>query len=88
MQNKKEQPEQMIVMLEDWQASGLKQREYCTAKKVAYHVSHYWYGVYRKKKTDTGSFIPMKFTPIVSKEQITIVGSSGIKVQVPLTVKT
>lgn len=29
MQNKKEQREQMMLMITDWQASGLKQREYC-----------------------------------------------------------
>lgn len=78
----------MMVMIEDWQASGLKQRDYCAAKKVAYHVFHYWYGVYRKKKTDTGSFLPMKVTSAVVKEQITIIGVSGIKVQIPLTDKS
>ena len=78
----------MMVMIEDWQASGLKQRDYCASKKVAYHVFHYWYGVFRKKKIDTGSFIPVKVTPTVSKEQITIVGISGIKVQIPLTDKS
>lgn len=85
MQNKKEQREQMMVMIEDWQASGLKQREYCAANKVAYHVFHYWYGVYRKKKTGTASFLPVKVVSAASKEQITIVGASGIKVQIPLT---
>jgi hypothetical protein len=85
MQNKKEQREQMMVMIEDWQSSGLNQRTYCAAKNVAYSVFHYWYGLYRKKKTATGSFLPVKVTSAVSKEQITIVGASGIKVQIPLT---
>lgn len=85
MQNKKEQREQMMAMIEDWQPSGLNQRTYCAAKKVAYSVFHYWYGLYRKKKTDTGSFLPVKVVSEVSKEQITIVGASGIKVQIPLT---
>jgi len=85
MQNKKKQLEQMMAMIEDWQASGLKQREYCTANKVAYHVFHYWYGVYRANKTDPGSFLPVKVISAVSKEEITIIGVSGIKVQFPLT---
>ena len=85
MRNKKEQREQMMVMITDWQASGLKQRDYCVANKVAYHVFHYWYGVYRANKTDTGSFLPVTVTDGGSKEQITIVGLSGIKVQIPLT---
>ena len=85
MQNRKEQRAQMMEMITDWQASGLKQREYCAANKVAYHVFHYWYGVYRADKTDTGSFLPVKVTSAGSKEQITITGGSGIKVQIPLT---
>ena len=75
----------MMVMIENWQSSGLKQREYCAANKVAYHVFHYWYGVYRADKINTGSFLPVRVTSAVSKEQITIVGASGIKVQIPLT---
>ena len=85
MQNKKEQCAQMMVMITDWQASGLKQIDYCAANKVAYHVFHYWYGVYRANKTATGSFLPVKVTAAVSKEQITITGVSGIQVQIPLT---
>lgn len=85
MQDRKEQREQMMVMITDWQASGLKQRAYCVANKVAYHVFHYWYGVYRANKTDTGSFLPLKITSAASKEQITIIGVSGIKVQLPLS---
>ncbi len=86
MQNKKEQREQMMVMIEDWQSSGLNQRAYCKANKVRYHVFHYWYRMYRSKQTtDTGSFLPVKVVSPVSKEQITIIGASGIKVQIPLT---
>lgn len=85
MQNKKEQREQKMLMVTDWQASGLKQRDYCASKNIAYHVFHYWYGVYRANKTDTGSFLPLKVSSAAGKEQITIVGDSGIKVQIPLT---
>jgi hypothetical protein len=86
MQNKKEIREQMMLMIADWQVSGLKQRAYCIANKVPYHVFHYWYRVHRSKQTTkTGSFLPVKVVSAVSKEQITIIGVSGIKVQVPLT---
>lgn len=85
MQNKKEQRAQMMVMITKWQASGMKQREYCVANNVAYHVFHYWYGVYRANKTDTGAFLPLKVTPAAIKEQITIVGVNGINVQMALT---
>ncbi|MDP1764293.1 MAG: hypothetical protein Q8L07_10440 [Sediminibacterium sp.] len=85
MQNKKEQREQMMLMITDWQASGLKQREYCATNNIAYHVFHYWYSVYRANKTDTGSFLPVKVSSAASKEQISIVGVNGIQVQIPLT---
>ena len=85
MQNKKEIRDQMMVMITDWQTSGLKQREYCAANKVAYHVFHYWYGVYRSNKSGSDSFLPVKITRPVSCEQITITGLSGIKIQLPLT---
>jgi hypothetical protein len=85
MQTKQELRKRMMVMITDWQLSGLKQRDYCTANKVAYHVFHYWYGVYRANKTNTESFLPVKVTPAVSHEQITITGLSGIQVQFPFT---
>ena len=85
MQNKKVQREQMMLMITDWQASGLKQRDYCTTNHIAYHVFHYWYGVYRAHNPASGSFIPVKVTTAGGKEQITIVGVSGIQVQLPLT---
>jgi hypothetical protein len=85
MQNKKAQREQMMLMIADWQSSGLNQRAYCAANKVVYHVFHYWYGVYRADNAAAGSFLPVKITSTVSKEQITIIGVSGIKVQIPLS---
>jgi hypothetical protein len=81
MQNKIEQREQMMLMITNWQSSGLTQRDYCVANKVAYHVFHYWYGVYRAKKADTDTFLPVRVTSSVNKEKITIVGINGIKVE-------
>jgi hypothetical protein len=88
MQNKPEQRAQKMKMIADWKISGLKQKDYCRANKIAYHVFHYWYGVYRENKKDRGSFLPVKIkaTPDPGHtEHITILGVSGIKVQVPLT---
>lgn len=88
MQSKIEQRAQMMKMITDWQASGLKQKEYCRTNKIAYHVFHYWYGVHRSNKTNTGSFLRVKImaTPAANTEQqITILGTSGIKVHLPFT---
>jgi len=88
MQNKKDQREQMMAMIDDWQESGLNQITYCASKKISYSAFHYWYGLYRKKKTETGSFLPVKVISSLSDEQITIIGVSGIKLQVPLSDKS
>lgn len=88
MQNKISQRAEMMKMISDWQSSGLKQKQYCQTNKIAYHVFHYWYGVYRSSETNTGSFLPVKIKSIVAtnkEQQITILGTSGIKVQLPLT---
>jgi hypothetical protein len=68
-----------------WQASGLKQKDYCRVNQIAYHFFHYWYGLYRANRTDTGSFLPVKVVQASHTEHITILGVSGIKVQVALT---
>ena len=88
MQNKKDQREQMMAMIDDWQESGLNQITYCAAKKISYSAFHYWYGLYRKKKTETGLFLPVKVMSSISNEQITIIGVSGIKLEVSLTEKS
>ena len=88
MQNKKLQREQMMAMIEDWQSSGLNQSAYCDAKKIGYSTFHYWYGLYRKKKIETGLFLPVKVMSSISNEHITIIGVSGIKLEVSLTEKS
>lgn len=88
MQNRKEIREQMMAMITNWQSSGLKQHDYCKVNNIATHVFRYWLRVLKVYKTDAGSFLPVKVVSAVSKEQITIIGVSGIKVQIPLTEKS
>lgn len=85
MQNKKEHRTQMLQMITQWQQSGSSQRAFCTSHNIAYHVFHYWYGVYRSDKNNTGSFLPVKISPVDSHEQITITGISGIQVKIAFT---
>jgi hypothetical protein len=40
MQYKKEVRSQMMLMIREWLASGLKQNEFFAAKNIAYHVFH------------------------------------------------
>ena len=66
----------------------LNQSAYCAAKKIGYSTFHYWYGLYRKKKIETGLFLPVKVMSSISNEHITIIGVSGIKLEVSLTEKS
>ena len=85
MQDKNEQRIEKLQMITAWQRSGLTQKTFCTANNIAYHVFHYWYGVYRSEQKTTGSFLPVNIMPPVNQDQITISGLSGIQLQVPLT---
>lgn len=84
----KEQRTQFLAMIKQWQQSGLSQKVFCTENNIAYHVFHYWYGVYKSDQKSTGIFLPVKITPPVTQEQITIKGNSGIQLQVPMTDKS
>ena len=84
----KEQRTQFLAMIKQWQQSGLSQKVFCTENNIAYHVFHYWYGVYKSDQKSTGSFLPVKITTPVTEEQITIKGNSGIQLQVPMTDKS
>lgn len=43
MQDKQQQRQQKLAMIEDWQQSGLSQKQYCLQHNIAYHVFYYWY---------------------------------------------
>lgn len=83
-QNKNEVRERMMVMIEDWKSSGLKQKHYCVARNIAYHVFHYWYGVYRMDSPGKESFLPVKIKPSGNEQQVIVTGTGGVKVELIL----
>ncbi len=85
MQNKKEHRAELLEMITQWQQSGLTQKAFCITKNIAYHVFHYWYGVYRSNNNTTGSFLPISITTTANPEQVTLIGVNGIRVQFSLT---
>ena len=85
MQDKKEHRAAMLQMITQWQQSGLTQKAFCSSNNIAYHVFHYWYGVYRSKQNTTGSFLPVNINPSFKYDQIIITGLNGIQVQFPFT---
>ena len=85
MQDKKLHRTQMLQMISQWQQGGLSQKDFCAANNIAYHVFHYWYGVYKTNQSDTGGFIPVNITRPVNHEQIVLTSISGIRIQLPFT---
>lgn len=84
MQDKQEYRSQKLQMIHQWQQSGLSQKAFCAANDIAYHVFHYWYGIYRADKNNSGSFLPLQIQH-PKTDQITITGVSGIQVRVAFT---
>ena len=85
MQDKNEQRIQKLQMITAWQQSGLTQKAFCATNKIAYHIFHYWYGVYRSSQKATDCFLPLNITPSGNQELITITGVNSIQVQFPFT---
>ncbi len=85
MQSKKELRTQYLEMVSQWQQSGLSQKVYCASHNIRYHVFHYWYKVYRTEHQSSGSFLPVKITPVQSLDQITVRGVNGIEIQFPFS---
>ena len=81
MQNTNAQRTELLSMITRWQDSGLSQKAFCTSNDIAYHVFHYWYGVYRANQNTTGSFVPVKISPPLNAPQVTITGTNGIQIQ-------
>lgn len=85
MQDKKKHRFQKLQMTHQWQQSGLSQKAFCQANAIAYHVFHYWYGVYRSDKKISHTFVPLQIKHTGGDQQITVTGISGIQIQFPFT---
>lgn len=85
MQDKQEHRSQKLQMIDQWQQSGLSQKAFCAANDIAYHVFHYWYGVYRSDKNGNSSFVPVQIKHAVGEQQITVTGINGIQIRFPFT---
>ena len=85
MQNTNEQRVELLDMIPRWKNSGLTQKAFCTNNDIAYHVFHYWYGVYRSNQNTTGSFVAVKISTSPIATQVTITGTNGLQLQLALT---
>lgn len=55
MQSRIQQREHKFLMIEDWQNSGLSQKQYCLQHEVAYPQFQYWYKRYRMHQSKDAS---------------------------------
>ena len=85
MQATREYRAQHLKMIEQWRQSGLSQKAFCLSHSIAYHVFHYWYGVYRSEQKATDSFVPLNITPVTRPDEIKLTGHNGIQLTVPFT---
>lgn len=53
MQNKEQNRQQKLAMIDSWQQSGLSQKQYCVEQNIPYHVFYYWYRQSRDKAAVT-----------------------------------
>ncbi len=50
-----------FAMIEQWQQSGLNQKQFCLGKNIPYPSFHYWYKVFRQQQTaGSGSFVALQ----------------------------
>lgn len=73
--------EQGRQLVENWQASGLSQKAFCSGKGVSYARFHYWYAVYRSSLMPEAKFLPVQVTPL--ENYIVLRGSNGLELQMP-----
>jgi hypothetical protein len=85
MQDKSGLRTQRLAMISQWVESGLSQKAFCAKKRIAYHVFHYWYKIYRSAEFQEGSFLPVKVVAEPGTETITVKGTNGIELQIPVT---
>lgn len=85
MQEKKAHCAAKFKMIEQWQKSGMSQKDFCVSKDMDYHLFHYCYGGYKSAQNTGVTFIPVNITMPASQGQIVLTSASGIQVQLPFT---
>jgi hypothetical protein len=63
MHDKQQQRQQKLAMIEDWQQSGLSQKQYCLQHTIAYHVFYYWYKRSKLQSADKSN-VPAAFVKL------------------------
>lgn len=82
MRNSSEVREQMFMLIEQWQQSGLTQKAFCGQQSLRYYVFHYWYKRYREQHdvTENGSsFVKLKIAKPVAAGGVEINYPGGIR---------
>lgn len=54
-----------LALVESFYSSGMKQKHFCAANNVAYHILQYWKQIHSKlntEPTEQGRFLPIQLT--------------------------
>jgi len=58
MRASKEQRAAMLALIEQWEQSGMRQKDFYQQHNIASHVFYYWHKRYQKQKTRPRKSIP------------------------------
>ncbi len=79
----------MFSIIEEWEVSGLKKKEFCSQKGIGEWIFYYWQKQYRSYQTNNASgFIPIqaKVFPAPHAYPIAVCYPNGVRLELPGTV--
>ena len=72
-----------LTLVESFYSSGMKQKHFCAANNVAYHILQYWKQIHHKRAepVEEAKFMPIKLTS-VNAAGIKLVVNAGLTIEV------
>lgn len=78
MRNDPNVKQQMFLMIESWQQSGISQKAFCEQQGVKFHTFYYWYKRYRNEH-----IVGEGGTPGFVKLQVETTSAAAIEIHFP-----
>ena len=72
-----------LALVESFYSSGMKQKHFCAANNVAYHILQYWKQIHNKcsEPVEEAKFMPIKLTS-VNAAGVKLVVNAGLIIEV------
>ena len=81
MRASNEQRKTMLKLIEQWQRSGLRHKDFYQQHNIPSHVFYYWYKCYQKQ--NSGSIEPIAANSFVQLQPSTIPSASNVELLLP-----